>query len=133
MSGRHPECPDVHLGSCPKCERLWKLDRLERSSAVEQRPLKSSVAGSTPAAPTKEVQDEVSEAHAPDDAGSDVHEVADRDAGGEGLDRGGSSGPLTPAQKQRAYRERKKRTDPDYLKREAARKRLKRQELRDAD
>lgn len=30
---------------------------------------------------------------------------------------------MTAAERQRAYRERKKATDPDYLKREAARKR----------
>lgn len=24
---RHPECPDVHMGVCPKCRRLYERDR----------------------------------------------------------------------------------------------------------
>lgn len=26
MDIRHPECPDVHLGVCPKCRRLYARD-----------------------------------------------------------------------------------------------------------
>ena len=51
---RHPECPDVHLGSCPKCERLWKRDHLKRSSAVERRAVNPQVEGSSPSATKSE-------------------------------------------------------------------------------
>lgn len=60
---RHPECPDVHLGGCPKCRRLWERDlarspkpateKLASSSAAEQRPVKSRVVGSNPTSSAK--------------------------------------------------------------------------------
>ena len=68
--GRHPDCPDVHLGSCPKCERLWKLDTatsVDVAQRQERRSPKPRVEGSSPSVGAK---------------------------------------PLTPAEKQRRYRQR---------------------------
>ena len=59
---RHPECPDVHLGVCAKCRRLYaRDDRLGEQPRDEQpvagvggRPdkLSKAEAGETPAALT---------------------------------------------------------------------------------
>lgn len=36
---RHPDCPDVHIGICPKCRRLYERDRLgvERTDKAKAR------------------------------------------------------------------------------------------------
>jgi Zn-finger nucleic acid-binding protein len=32
---RHPRCPDVHLGLCPKCRRLWAAELTDKAKARE--------------------------------------------------------------------------------------------------
>lgn len=82
MQGRHPDCPDVHLGSCPKCERLWKRDAARQGSVHEQSAVGAVDAGSPgQSADPSSVPLEVSGSGAPSKA-------------------------LTPAEKQRRYRQR---------------------------
>lgn len=126
---RHPECPDVHLGECPKCKRLYGRDRLERSSAVERRPVKSQVEGSSPSAPAKSSgpTDKAKAGEVVSDAGekSDEPRPLQPSRGGERVVETPKA--LTPAQKQKRYRE---RHGDEYRKREAERQKRRRARLK---
>lgn len=36
MDRRHPDCPDVHMGSCPNCRRLYERDKRSAESSVAE-------------------------------------------------------------------------------------------------
>ena len=148
---RHPDCPDVHLGVCAKCRRLYERDASDMGDkdVPEMRGHGSVPAGDSSSAsgvtasgashrlrPRQRADDaSLTSDEATEPAGRSSSEgrrgkSQTRNAASQGSPTPGvagvASGPLTPAEKQRAYRERLK-ADPErykeYLAKERARKR----------
>lgn len=124
MQKRHPECPDVHLGLCRECERLYERDRI-----AADRLGVSEIGASTIPDEAVSVQDDV-------DAGDVVVEPPDSDPVTDAppkseklaVAKSAMEGAVTrearsAADRSARYRERKKLSDPEFLEREAARKR----------
>lgn len=69
---RHPDCPDVHLGSCPTCKRLWERDarvEIERPSVSEAGASSvdvEAVAGSADVDRRSDLDGAVGDSEAPD-------------------------------------------------------------------
>lgn len=110
---RHPECPDVHLGSCPNCRRLWIRD-LENASL-----------STAPVLPDESEAREIESASR--EAVSVVSDGRDEILAQAKPDRlAVAREALSPAAKQARFR----KAHPDYVEREKARLKARRAKIR---
>lgn len=117
---RHPDCPNVHLGGaavCRECRRLYERDaRSSRATSETEDSSGGSSAAVDVESDAVPESDDITSPDLPPPSKAECFEVA--------------RSVFSNAQKCHNWRERKKLSDPDYLRREAARMKALRERLK---
>ena len=111
---RHPKCPNVHVGSCPECRRLWIRDAESQRS---ESPALVAPVSAVVADPQRERIPSSSDGDVSAGRKADVA-TADRLEAGREV--------LTVAERSARYRAKQKLEGPEFLEREKLRMRARR-------